>query len=64
MKFPERMGPFIWVHIMRYDKSGYDVPVGYNLARFGSAIAPTIYVYPRVEVSERLQFIASFTSRL
>jgi hypothetical protein len=46
MPFPEAVGMFRQGEIKRYDRDGRDMSVAYNLARLGSAVAGTVYVYP------------------
>lgn len=46
MRFPDEVGAFRKGEIKRYDRAGRDVSVAYNLARLGSAVAGTVYVYP------------------
>jgi hypothetical protein len=44
--FPERLGNFERVSVDRYDSSGNDIGVGYNLELAESPIAFTLYVRP------------------
>lgn len=46
MRFPETVGVFRQGEVNRYDRDGRDMSVAYNLARLGSAVAGTVYVYP------------------
>lgn len=46
MEFPGTVGAFRRGETHRYDAEGRDMSAAYDLARLGSAVAGTVYVYP------------------
>ena len=54
MSFPESIGHFRRVQILRYDEDGRNVSVGYNVLQGTFAMAATVYVYPQPRVASFL----------
>src|SRR4051812_1429495 len=46
MRFPEQVGEYRRLNVVRYDDRGDDVSAGYTLPRPGSPVTTTVYVYP------------------
>ena len=51
MTFPEHIGAFQRVEIIRYDSTGNDVSAGYNLANQTHKVFMTVYIYPRPKMT-------------
>ncbi len=50
MTFPENVGSFQRVNIVRYDATGEDVSAGYNLVNPAHQVVMTVYIYPIPEM--------------
>jgi hypothetical protein len=56
MEFPEEVGPFVRLKLVRYDEGGLDVSAGYGAAGPVGSIQATVFVYPLASFT---RFLAS-----